>query len=74
MAKDIQPVADALRFSDPMSHPSLESYENDIKDSLVRLEQAVSEKDAENAEKISALCVTLLRQIKDRNNRVKLVK
>jgi hypothetical protein len=69
--KNIQPVVDALRYSDPMSHPSLERYENDIKDSVVRLEQAASEKDAE---KISALCVTLLRQIKDRNNRVKLMK
>jgi hypothetical protein len=72
-AKDIQPVADALRYSDPMSHPSLERCENDIKDSVVRLEQAASEKDAD-AEKISALCVTLLRQIKDRNNRAKLAK
>jgi signal transduction histidine kinase len=71
MVKDIQPVADALRFSDAMSHPSLESYENDIKDSVVQLEQAASEKDTE---KVSALCVTLLRQVKDRNNRVKLMK
>jgi hypothetical protein len=69
--KDIQPVIDALRYSDPMSHPSLERYENDIKDSVVRLKQAASEKDAE---KVSTLCVTLLRQIKDRNNRVKLMK
>jgi hypothetical protein len=69
--KDIQPVADALRCSDPMSHPSLERYERDIKDSVVRLEQAASEKDSET---ISALCVTLLRQIKDRSNRVKLTK
>ncbi|MDR1581152.1 MAG: hypothetical protein LBS35_12410 [Synergistaceae bacterium] len=71
MAKDIRPVADALRYSDPMSHPSLERYENDIKDSVILLEQAASEKDAEKA---STLCVTLLRQIKDRNNRVKLIK
>jgi hypothetical protein len=70
-AKDIRPVADALRYSDPMSHPSLEHYENDIKDGVVRLEQAASEKDTG---KVSALCVTLLRQIKDRNNRVKLMK
>jgi hypothetical protein len=70
-AKDIEPVADALRYSDPMSSPSLASCEDAIKEDIVRLEQAVSEKDAE---KISALCVTLLRRIKDRNNRVKLMK
>jgi hypothetical protein len=71
MAKDIQPVADALRYSDPMSHPSLEPYENAIKDSVVRLEQAASEK---GAGKVSDLCAALLRQIKDRNNRAKLMK
>ncbi|MDR1509431.1 MAG: hypothetical protein LBS53_07305 [Synergistaceae bacterium] len=70
-AKDIRPVADALRHSDPMNHLSLASYENGIKESVVRLEQAVSEMDTE---KISALCVALLRQIKDRNNRVKIMK
>jgi hypothetical protein len=71
MARDIQPVADALRYSDPMSHPSLAPYENAIKDGVIQLEQAASQNDTE---KISSLCVTLLRQIKDRNNRLKLVK
>ena len=70
-AKDIRPVVDALRYSDPMSHPSLASCEDGIKESVVWLGQAVSEHDAE---KISALCVALLRQIKDRNNRAKLMK
>jgi signal transduction histidine kinase len=71
LARDIRAVADALRYSDPMSHPSLESCENSIKDSVIRLEQAASEKDSE---KVSALRVTLLRQIKDRNNRAKSLK
>ncbi|MDR1622912.1 MAG: hypothetical protein LBS00_11110 [Synergistaceae bacterium] len=71
MAREIQPVADALRYSDPMSRPSLAPYENAIKDSVIQLEQAASQNDEE---KISSLCVTLLRQIKDRNNRLKLVK
>jgi signal transduction histidine kinase len=71
MAKGIRPVAEALRYSDPMSHASLEAYENEIKDGVARLEQAALEKDGE---KISALCITLLRQIKDRNNRAKLLK
>ncbi|GHS94822.1 hypothetical protein AGMMS50276_08410 [Synergistales bacterium] len=70
-AKDIQPVIDAIRYSDPMSHPSLAPFENDIKDSVVSLEQAAEQNDGE---KISALCVTLLRQIKERNNRVRLMK
>ncbi|GHS93212.1 hypothetical protein AGMMS50276_03020 [Synergistales bacterium] len=70
-AKDIQPVIDAIRYSDPMSHPSLAPFENDIKDSVVSLERAAEQNDGE---KISSLCVTLLRQIKDRNNRVKMMK
>jgi hypothetical protein len=69
--KDIRSVADALRYSDPMSHPSLASYEDGIKEGIIQLEQAVSENDAE---KISTLCVTLLGRIKDRNNRLKLMK
>lgn len=71
MAREIQPVADALRYSDPISHPSLTSYENAIKDSVIQLERAASQNDTE---KVSSLCVTLLRQIKDRNNRLKLMK
>ncbi|MDR1978834.1 MAG: hypothetical protein LBQ42_08880 [Synergistaceae bacterium] len=71
MAREIQPVIDALRYSDPMSHASLASYENAVKDSVIQLEQAAAQNEAD---KIPALCVTLLRQIKDRNNRVKLMK
>jgi hypothetical protein len=65
--KDIRLVADALRYSDPMSRPSLEIYGNDIEDGIARLGQAVSEK-------VSALCATLLRQIENRNNRAKQMK
>ena len=70
-AQELKSVMDAVRYSDPMSHASLLPYENDIKDSVVRLDLAAEKKDTEE---ISSLCVTLLRQIKDRNNRVKLLK
>ena len=71
MAREIQPLADALRYSDPINHPSLTSYENAINDGVIQLERAASQNDTE---KVSSLCVTLLRQIKDRNNRLKLMK
>ncbi|MDR0905079.1 MAG: hypothetical protein LBN00_02685, partial [Oscillospiraceae bacterium] len=70
-SKDIKPVVDAIKYSDPMSNPQLAEYEDAIKDSIIRLNQAAIEKEAD---RVSELCVTLQRQIKDRNNRVKLLK
>ena len=70
-AKEIQAVVDALRYSMPMSHESIAPYEDKIKDSVFILEQAADQNDAN---KISEICVTLLRQIKDRNNRATLIK
>jgi hypothetical protein len=70
-SKDIKPVIDAIKYSDPMSNSQLAEYEDAIKDSIIRLNQAAAEKEAD---RVSELCVTLQRQIKDRNNRVKLLK
>ena len=70
-ARELQTVLDAVRYSDPVSHASLLPYEDAIKDSVAQLELAATEK---NKEKVSSLCATLLRQIKDRNNRVKMMK
>jgi hypothetical protein len=70
-AKEIQSVVDAIRYSDPMSHASLAQYEDKIKDHIVLLEQAADQNDAA---RVSELCVTLQRLIKDRNNRVKMMK
>ena len=70
-ARELQSVLDAIRYSDPMSHASLLPYENGIKENVARLELAAGKKDTEE---ISSLCVALLRQIKDRNNRVKMMK
>jgi hypothetical protein len=66
--KDIQAVIDAVRYSDPMSHESLAALEADIQDNATRLGQQTG------PEQIRELCVTLIRQIKDRNNRVKALK
>jgi FtsZ-binding cell division protein ZapB len=69
--KEIQAVVDALRYSMPMSHDSIAPYEEKIKDSVFMLEQAADQNDTA---KISELCVTLLRQIKDRNSRATMIK
>ena len=69
--KEIMAAADALRYSDPMSDDALASFENAIKHSIVLIERAVEGGDGQG---MAALCTTLQRQIKDRNNRVKLMK
>jgi len=70
-AQEFQAVIDALRYSLPMSSEAILPYEEKIKDSIVMLEQAANMNDEA---RVSELCITLLRQIKDRNNRAKITK
>lgn len=69
--KEIETTCDEIRYSDPMSHKSLKEYDNDIKESIITLDKAV---ESWNDDKISKLCTTIKRQIKDRNNQLKLLK
>jgi hypothetical protein len=64
--KDLRPVADALRYSDPMSHASLAPYEERIQRTLL----AMGDEGAD----IPKMCADLLTQIADRNARVKILK
>lgn len=66
--KDIQTVIDAVRYSDPMSSDALAMIENDIQDNVTRLGQQT------DSEQIREICITLIRQIKDRNNRIRAMK
>lgn len=66
--KDIQTVIDAVRYSDPMSSEGVVAIENDIQDNVTRLSLQT------DTEQIRELCITLVRQIKDRNNRVRNMK
>ena len=66
--KDLRQVADALRYSDPMSHPSLVVYEEQIQRSIMAMDNS------EESESIPERCAELLRQIADRNTRVKMMK
>ena len=62
---DLRKVADALRYSDPMSHSSLAAYEEQIQRKIILID------DGEN---IPEKCDELLRLIADRNSRVKITK
>lgn len=63
--KDIQAVIDAVRYSDPMSVDAVAAIENDIQDNVTRLAGMT------DAGQIRELCVLIVRQIKDRNNRIR---
>lgn len=69
--KEIETTCDEIRYSDPMSHQSLKDYDNEIKESVITLDKAV---ESWNDDKISKLCTTIKRQIKDRNNQLRLLK
>lgn len=66
--KDIQNVIDAVRYSDPMSSNAVAAIENEIKDNVERLGQQT------DPEQIRELCLTIDRQIKERNIRIRSMK
>lgn len=66
--KDIQTVIDAVRYSDPMSVDAVAAIENDIQDNVTRLSGLT------DVNQIRELCILLVRQIKDRNNRIRAMK
>jgi hypothetical protein len=66
---DVKPLLEAIRYSDPVSSPKLAEYDAQIRDGVAVLEQAVAK-----GENVAEAVSTLLRRIKDRNNRAKLLK
>lgn len=66
--RDIQNVIDAVRYSDPMSSDAVAAIENDILDNVTRLGQQT------DSEQIRELCITIIKQIKDRNMRIRNMK
>ena len=68
--KPLRQVLEALKYSDPMSHSSLAVYEEQIQHSIF----SMTGMDGNDPAKIPEICETLLKQIADRNSRVKLMK
>ncbi|MCL2603022.1 MAG: hypothetical protein FWD90_00915 [Defluviitaleaceae bacterium] len=66
----LKQVSEALRYSDPMSNPALALYEEQIQRSIMDM-QGMDGNDPAN---IPALCEKLMKQIADRNARVKMMK
>ena len=63
-------VLDALKYSDPMSNPTLSIYDEQIQRGIL----SMTGLDGNEPAKIPEICETLLRQIADRNTRVKIMK
>jgi hypothetical protein len=68
--KVLKQVIEALKYSDPMSHPSVAFYEEQIQQGIFSM-TGLEGNDPAN---IPGICEKLLRQIADRNSRVKLMK
>ena len=68
--KPLRQVLDALKYSDPMSHSAVAVYEEQIKRSII----SMTGMDGNDPAKIPEICEALLKQIADRNSRVKLMK
>lgn len=69
--RDVSAVRDAVKYADPMSNPVSESIEQEIRSNIAQLSILVEEK---KASEVSALCVRIQDQIKDRANRLQILK
>ena len=69
--RDVSAVRDAVQFADPMTSPALQSLEQDIRRNVDALAGFVA---AKKQEDIAAVCVQIQDQIKDRANRLKMLK
>jgi len=69
-AENLQKVADALRYSDPMLHSSLAHYDEQIQRIIFAIGNATGNEGA----KIPEQCAEILRLVADRNARAKIIK
>ena len=64
-------VYEALKYSDPMSNPALDDIEQEIDNGLKELKKAVT---CNDVTKVSAVTINILLNVKERNNKCKLLK
>ena len=69
--KAIESVHDALRYSDPMSNPTLESIETGVRSAVADLVAAV---ESGRMAEVSGLAEQVQTRLRDRNNRLKVLK
>ena len=71
LKKEINNVCEAIKYSEPMSHPSLADVEYQIKVECSNLESALANGQLENA---NMLCKRILQIIQQRNRQCRLLK
>ena len=75
--KNLQEVYEAIRYSDPMSSDKLQECEEEIRGAVALLGSEVAElakTKGDDPAQIHERCGEILRRVKDRNNRVKILK
>jgi hypothetical protein len=70
---NIKPALEELRYSDPMSNDDVMQYDFAISQSIGYLNHVISAGNS-NETMVSGICTDLVRQINDRNKRVKILK
>ena len=71
MRRDVADVQDAIRYADPMSRPEVAAQEKEIADCLGQLREVVRENKADEAK---VLCTRIKDAIRDRANRLRILK
>jgi hypothetical protein len=71
ISPEIKPLQDVMKYSDPVAIPAIAEFDEKIRDGVAALKQSVTGGDAA---RVSELCAALTRQIKERNNRLKMLK
>ena len=71
MRKEITEVREAIRYADPMSRPEVAAQEQELAMGIGQLQELVKDN---KADEVKTVCATLQDVIKDRANRLKVLK
>lgn len=71
MKESVSEVRDAIRYADPISHPAIASIDESIRNAIVQLKTLIAE---DKESEVSALCKQIIDHVRDRANRLKLLK
>jgi hypothetical protein len=71
MKESVSEVRDAIRYADPISHPDIAKLDESIRTGVIQLKKLVAEN---NESEVSALCQKIIDNVRDRSDRLKLLK
>lgn len=71
MKESVSEVRDVIRYADPISHPDIAKLDESIRTGVIQLKKLVAEN---NESEVSALCQKIIDNVRDRSDRLKLLK